>query len=139
MTCGATATAGADGADAGDTGGRVADGAGGGAAGAGDACAAGGVAGTDAGGGAPGPAGCGAGGREEGAGAGATAQPARTQAANNAPSQMRASPLLQSPLPSLRPAMWLILLEAALALGLLVFIVWWTMFHRPRRKPPEDR
>jgi hypothetical protein len=35
--------------------------------------------------------------------------------------------------------MWLILLEAALALGLLAFIVWWTMFHRPRRKPPEDR
>jgi len=25
--------------------------------------------------------------------------------------------------------MWLILLEALLALGLLVFIVWWTMFH----------
>jgi len=35
--------------------------------------------------------------------------------------------------------MWLILLEAALALGLFVLIVWWTMFHRPRRKPPEDR
>jgi hypothetical protein len=35
--------------------------------------------------------------------------------------------------------MWLILLEAALALGLLVLIVWWTMFHRPRRKPPADR
>jgi hypothetical protein len=138
MLCGATVTAGGDGAAAGDTGGRVADGAGSGAAGAGDACAAGGVAGTDAGGGAPG-AGCGAGGREEGAGAGATAQPARTQAANDALSQMRAWPLLQSPLPSLRPAMWLILLEAALALGLLVFIVWWTMFHRPRRKPPEDR
>jgi hypothetical protein len=29
---------------------------------------------------------------------------------------------------------WLIILEAALALGLLVFIVWWTMFHG--RKPP---
>jgi hypothetical protein len=24
--------------------------------------------------------------------------------------------------------MWLILLEAGLALGLLVFLVWWTMF-----------
>jgi hypothetical protein len=33
--------------------------------------------------------------------------------------------------------MWLILLEAALALALLVFIVWWTMFHKPR-KPPRD-
>jgi len=30
--------------------------------------------------------------------------------------------------------MWLILLEAALALGLLVFIVWWTMFDKPRKK-----
>ena len=28
----------------------------------------------------------------------------------------------------------LLLLEAALALGLLLFIVWWTW---PRRKPPE--
>jgi len=35
--------------------------------------------------------------------------------------------------------MWLILLEAALALGALVFIVWWTMFHKPRRPPPPDR
>jgi hypothetical protein len=35
--------------------------------------------------------------------------------------------------------MWLILLEAALALGALLFIVWWTMFHKPRgrRRPPE--
>jgi hypothetical protein len=33
--------------------------------------------------------------------------------------------------------MWLIILEALLALGLLVFIVWWTMFHG-RRKPPSD-
>jgi hypothetical protein len=30
---------------------------------------------------------------------------------------------------------WLIILEAALALGLLIFIVWWTMFHG--RKPPD--
>jgi len=35
--------------------------------------------------------------------------------------------------------MWLILLEALLALGALVLIVWWTMFHRPRRRPPRDR
>jgi hypothetical protein len=33
--------------------------------------------------------------------------------------------------------MWLIILEALLALGLLVFIVWWTMFHG-RGKPPSD-
>jgi hypothetical protein len=32
---------------------------------------------------------------------------------------------------------WLIILEAALALALLVFIVWWTMFHG-RRKPPRQ-
>jgi len=34
--------------------------------------------------------------------------------------------------------MWLILLEALLALGALVFIVWWTMFQKPRgrRRPP---
>lgn len=30
--------------------------------------------------------------------------------------------------------MWLILLEAVLALALLVLIVWWTMFHRPKKK-----
>jgi hypothetical protein len=32
--------------------------------------------------------------------------------------------------------MWLIIVEALLALGLLIFIVWWTMFHG--RKPPEE-
>jgi hypothetical protein len=32
---------------------------------------------------------------------------------------------------------WLIILEALLALGLLIFIVWWTMFHGRGRKPPE--
>ena len=32
--------------------------------------------------------------------------------------------------------MWLILLEAALALAALAFIVWWTMFQKPRRKRP---
>jgi hypothetical protein len=35
--------------------------------------------------------------------------------------------------------MWLILLEAALALGALVFIVWWTMFHKPGRGRPRDK
>jgi hypothetical protein len=30
--------------------------------------------------------------------------------------------------------MWLLLLEAALALALFVFIVWWTMFPRRNRK-----
>jgi hypothetical protein len=31
--------------------------------------------------------------------------------------------------------MWLLMLEAGVALFLLVFIVWWTMFHG--RKPDE--
>lgn len=35
--------------------------------------------------------------------------------------------------------MLLILLEALLALGLLVFIVWWTMFAgRDKGEPPQD-
>jgi hypothetical protein len=36
---------------------------------------------------------------------------------------------------------WLIIVEMLLALGLAVFIVWWTMFHRPKdqRAPtPSD-
>ena len=106
--------------------------------GAGDVCAAGGVEGCTPAGAARGGAEGGAGGRDVGGG-GATAHAPSTPAVNNALSALRAWPLLQSPLPFLRPAMWLILLEAALALGMLVFIVWWTMFHRPRRKPPEDR
>jgi hypothetical protein len=32
--------------------------------------------------------------------------------------------------------MWLLLLEAGVALFLLVFIVWWTMFSG--RKPPQS-
>ena len=32
------------------------------------------------------------------------------------------------------PTMWLILLEALLAGALLVFIVWWTMFDKPKKK-----
>jgi hypothetical protein len=38
--------------------------------------------------------------------------------------------------------MWLLLLEALLALGLLLFLVWWTMFSGRQRgevlPPPED-
>jgi hypothetical protein len=36
-----------------------------------------------------------------------------------------------------RLSVWLVIVEALLALALLVFIVWWTMFHG-RRKPPPD-
>jgi len=32
---------------------------------------------------------------------------------------------------------WLVILEALLALALLIFIVWWTMFHG-KGKPPRD-
>jgi hypothetical protein len=72
-----------------------------------------------------------------GAGGGAAHAPS-SSTAKPAASRLRAPRLLQSSLPSRCPAMWLLLLEAALALGLLVFIVWWTMFHRPKRKPPRD-
>jgi hypothetical protein len=36
--------------------------------------------------------------------------------------------------------MWLLLLEALLALGLFVFIVWWTMFagRKGGERPPGD-
>lgn len=36
--------------------------------------------------------------------------------------------------------MWLLILEALAALGLLVFIVWWTMFSGRRRdaEPSDD-
>jgi hypothetical protein len=35
--------------------------------------------------------------------------------------------------------MWLILLEALGALAILIFIVWWTMFHgRDRGEPPDE-
>jgi len=35
--------------------------------------------------------------------------------------------------------MWLILIEALAALGLLLFIVWWTMFSGRRKgEPPPD-
>lgn len=36
--------------------------------------------------------------------------------------------------------MWLLMLEAGVALFLLLFIVWWTMFHgRNPDRPPADR
>jgi len=35
--------------------------------------------------------------------------------------------------------MWLLILEALLALGLLGFIVWWTMFSgRPKERDRDD-
>ncbi len=36
--------------------------------------------------------------------------------------------------------MWLLALEACLAMFILVFIVWWTMFHgRTPDAPPQDK
>jgi cbb3-type cytochrome oxidase subunit 3 len=36
--------------------------------------------------------------------------------------------------------MWLLILEALLALGVLIFAVWWTMFSGRKRgeRPPDD-
>jgi ABC-type uncharacterized transport system permease subunit len=62
-----------------------------------------------------------------GAGVGRTAQPASALAVRLMNSQR-----LQSA--AKVDDMWLILLEAALALAVLVFIVWWTMFDKPRRR-----
>ena len=58
-------------------------------------------------------------------GAGAVAHPI---------SQSQANAKLQWRNRNRYPTMWLILLEAALAVALLVFIVWWTMFDKPRKK-----
>lgn len=35
--------------------------------------------------------------------------------------------------------MWLLMLEAGVALFLLVFIVWWTMFSGKKPLPPEQQ
>jgi hypothetical protein len=37
------------------------------------------------------------------------------------------------------PGMWLLLLEAGVALFLLIFIVWWTMFHGQKPQRPSGR
>jgi hypothetical protein len=58
-------------------------------------------------------------------GAGATAHPT---------SHSQTSAKLQWRNRCRNPTMWLILLEAALAVALLVFIVWWTMFDKPKKK-----
>jgi hypothetical protein len=63
-----------------------------------------------------------------GTGTGLTAQPATSSAASTAVTLECGNAFF--------PIMWLILLEAALALGLLVFIVWWTM-HKPRKPPAK--
>ncbi|WP_194726733.1 hypothetical protein [Noviherbaspirillum malthae] len=35
--------------------------------------------------------------------------------------------------------MWLLVLEAGVALFLLVFIVWWTMFHGRKPEQPPNK
>lgn len=34
--------------------------------------------------------------------------------------------------------MWLLIVEAAVALGLFLFIIWWTMFAGKKKKNGED-
>lgn len=34
--------------------------------------------------------------------------------------------------------MWILIVEAGFALFLLVFIVWWTMFHGRENQPPHQ-
>jgi hypothetical protein len=56
-------------------------------------------------------------------------------AAMAVPSQAAASAFLQCATIDCRTlAVWLILLEALLALALFVFIIWWTMFHGRGKK-----
>jgi hypothetical protein len=35
--------------------------------------------------------------------------------------------------------MWMLMMEAGMALGLLVFIVWWTMFAGRKPEQPRQR
>jgi hypothetical protein len=35
--------------------------------------------------------------------------------------------------------MWVIAIEAILALGLFIFIIWWTMFSGNKKKRDDDR
>jgi hypothetical protein len=35
--------------------------------------------------------------------------------------------------------MWIFLLEAAIAVSLLIFIVWWTMKPPKKKRPPADK
>jgi hypothetical protein len=41
-------------------------------------------------------------------------------------------------LPTIAATMWLVLLEALVALALLVFIVWWTMFSGRKKGERRD-
>jgi hypothetical protein len=69
-----------------------------------------------------------------GTGCGAVAQPARAPRIAAA-AEARA----ESGQADRGIAMWLLLLEALAALGLLVFIVWWVMFAGRRKGERRDR
>jgi hypothetical protein len=83
----------------------------------------------------------------EGDGAGVDSGGPITQPVSAAPTAVAAATAATRPIAahiSARPAlvqgnriMWLIVVEMLLALGLAIFIVWWTMFHRS--KPPQDK
>jgi hypothetical protein len=110
-----------------------------GVAGLSDGAAAEGASGGVA---AEGGAGCAMGGRAGACGGsgGAEVQPASAAAMpGKHRRRLRRPQLLECDIRPPRPAMFWLLLEAALALGIFVLLVWWTMFHRPRRKPGRDR
>jgi len=78
------------------------------------------------------------GGAAGGAGGGTVWQAATSRHAATAASDAQRRAFLEcSRRDKRRPCVWLIIAEALLALGLLVFIVWWTMFHG-RNKPPRQ-
>jgi hypothetical protein len=35
--------------------------------------------------------------------------------------------------------MWLLAVEAAVALGLFIFVIWWTMFSGKKKKDEENK
>lgn len=61
----------------------------------------------------------------------------RQDAANPATKPALAGTLGRFHQPGFR--MWLLLLEAGMALFLLIFIVWWTMFHGRKPEHPPAR
>jgi hypothetical protein len=66
-------------------------------------------------------------------GAGALAQPAISAAATSAAQRPRLI------IPRMESGLWIIVLEAAVALAMLAFIVWWTVPGKRRDTEPDER
>jgi hypothetical protein len=85
---------------------------------------------------AGGGVGAGAGAAGDGGRVGVTWQPASAAVSDN--TRAAAKSALGGRRSRVRPlestAMWILLLEALLALGLFIFIVWWTMFSGRKKK-----